>query len=206
MWRPSPGSARRCRPPGTAWRSPVMKCSRAWSLGAGLSSGGSRVPGACGTPRGGTGPLGAVRLVRLIADHMREIHTGILAAARQDADVLLLTGLSTIGGYHLAGGLGLPSMGLALQPVYPTGEFPPSIVTARFLGRLGNRAAGQALVLLGAPALAGPGRELRAELGLPRLGTREAVFGQQDTEHWPGFCCFIQPGRCPAPGGLARRP
>ena len=129
---------------------------------------------------------------------MREIHTGILAAARQDADVLLLTGLSTIGGYHIAEGLGLPSMGLALQPVYPTGEFPPSIVTARSLGRLGNRAAGQALVLLGAPALAGPVRELRAELGLPRLGTREAVFGQQDTEHWPGFCCF-SPAVVPRP-------
>jgi sterol 3beta-glucosyltransferase len=148
--------------------------------------------------RGGTGPLGAVRLVRLIADHMREIHTGILAAARQDADVLLLTGLSTIGGYHIAEGLGLPSMGLALQPVYPTGEFPPSIVAARSLGRLGNRAAGQALVVLGAPALAGPVRELRAELGLPRLGTREAVFGQQDTEHWPGFCGF-SPAVVPRP-------
>jgi sterol 3beta-glucosyltransferase len=148
--------------------------------------------------RGGTGPLGAVRLVRLIADHMREIHIGILAAARQDADVLLLTGLSTIGGYHIAEGLGLPSMGLALQPVYPTGEFPPSIVAARSLGRLGNRAAGQALVVLGAPALAGPVRELRAELGLPRLGTREAVFGQQDTEHWPGFCGF-SPAVVPRP-------
>jgi sterol 3beta-glucosyltransferase len=148
--------------------------------------------------RGGTGAVGAIRLVRLIADHMREIHIGILAAARQDADVLLLTGLSTIGGYHIAEGLGLPSMGLALQPVYPTGEFPPSIVAARSLGRLGNRAAGQALVVLGAPALAGPVRELRAELGLPRLGTREAVFGQQDTEHWPGFCGF-SPAVVPRP-------
>jgi sterol 3beta-glucosyltransferase len=148
--------------------------------------------------RGGTGPLGAVRLVRLIADHMREIHTGIVAAARQDADALLLTGLSTIGGYHIAEGLGLPSMGLALQPVYPTGEFPPSIVAARSLGRLGNRAAGQALVVLGAPVLAGPVRELRAELGLPRLGTREAVFGQQDNEHWPGFCGF-SPAVVPRP-------
>jgi sterol 3beta-glucosyltransferase len=148
--------------------------------------------------RGGTGPLGAVRLVRLIADHMREIHTGIVAAARQDADALLLTGLSTIGGYHIAEGLGLPSMGLALQPVYPTGEFPPSIVAARSFGRLGNRAAGQALVVLGAPVLAGPVRELRAELGLPRLGTREAVFGQQDNEHWPGFCGF-SPAVVPRP-------
>jgi UDP:flavonoid glycosyltransferase YjiC (YdhE family) len=148
--------------------------------------------------RGGTGPLGAVRLVRLIADHMRELHTGILAAARRGTDILLLAGVSSVGGYHIAEGLGLPSMGLALQPVYPTGEFPPSIVAARSLGRLGNRAAGQALVVLGAPALGGPVRELRAELGLPRLGTREAVFGQQDAGRWPGFCGF-SPAVVPRP-------
>ena len=48
---------------------------------------------------------------------MRELHTGILAAARADAEVLLLEGVSAIGGYHIAEALGLPSMGLALQPV-----------------------------------------------------------------------------------------
>jgi UDP:flavonoid glycosyltransferase YjiC (YdhE family) len=148
--------------------------------------------------RGGNGPLGAARLVRLIAAHMREIHTGILAAARQGADVLLLAGMSTIGGYHIAEGLGLPSMGLGLQPVYPTGEFPPSIVTARSLGRWGNRVAGNALVVMGAPALAGPVQELRADLGLPRLGTRDAIFRRQDAEHWPGFHGF-SPAVVPRP-------
>jgi sterol 3beta-glucosyltransferase len=148
--------------------------------------------------RGGTGPLGAVRLVRLIAGHMRELHTGILAAAQADAEVLLLEGVSAIGGYHIAEALGLPSMGLALQPVYPTGEFPPAIVAARSLGRLGNRAAGNALVAMGAPALAGPVKELRAELGLPRLGTREAIFGSQHARHWPGFCGF-SPAVVPRP-------
>ena len=148
--------------------------------------------------RGGAGPLGAVRLVRLIADHLRELHTGILAAAREGADVLLLEGVSAIGGYHIAEALGLPSMGLALQPVYPTRDFPPSIVTARSLGRWGNRAAGQALVIMGAPALAGPVKELRAELGLPRLGTRETIFGRQHAERWPGFC-GISPAVVPRP-------
>jgi sterol 3beta-glucosyltransferase len=137
--------------------------------------------------RGGTGPLGAARLVRLIADHLREVHQGIITAARQGAEVLLLQGISAIGGYHIAQGLGLPSMGLGLQPVNPTGDFAPSIVTARSLGRWGNRAAGQALIALGAPMLAGPVRELRAELGLPRLGTRAAIFGDQDRARWPGF-------------------
>jgi sterol 3beta-glucosyltransferase len=154
--------------------------------------------------RWGAGPLGAVRLVRLIADHMRELHNGILTAARHDADVLLLEGMSAIGGYHIAEGLGLPSMGLLLQPVYPTREFPPSIVTGRSLGSLGNRAAGQALVAMGAPALAGPVKELRAELGLPRLSTREAILGRPDA-HWTvfhGFSPAIVPRPADWPDGL----
>lgn len=148
--------------------------------------------------RGGTGPLGAARLVRLIGAHMREVHAGILGAARQGTDVLLLAGLSSIGGYHIAEGLGLPSIGLALAPVYPTRDFPPSIVAARSLGRWGNLAAGKALVVMGAPALAAPVRELRAELGLPRLGTREAVFGRQDAARWPVFHGF-SPSVVPRP-------
>jgi len=148
--------------------------------------------------RGGTGLIGAVRLIRLIAGHLRELHQGILAAARQDADVLLLQGISSIGGYHIAEGLGLPSMGLALQPVNPTSDFPPSIVTSRSLGHVGNRAAGRALVAVGTPALAGPVKELRAELGLPRLGNRDAVFGRQDAARWPVFHGF-SPAVVPRP-------
>jgi sterol 3beta-glucosyltransferase len=148
--------------------------------------------------RRGTGPIGAVRLVRLIADHMRELNRGILAAARQDADILLLEGISSIGGYHIAEGLGMPSMGLLLQPVYPTREFPPSIVAARSLGRMGNLAAGKALVLMGAPTLAGPVKELRAELGLPRLSTREAILGRPDAERWTVFHGF-SPAIVPRP-------
>jgi sterol 3beta-glucosyltransferase len=137
--------------------------------------------------RGATGPAGTARLVRLIAGHLRELHAGMLAAARADADVLLLSGLTAIGGYHIAQGLGLPSAGLGLQPVSPTAAFPPSLVAARSLGRVGNRLAGQALIALGVPAIGGPVRELRAELGLPRLRTRAAIFGEQDARDWPGF-------------------
>ena len=137
--------------------------------------------------RGGTGPLGAARLIRLIADQMRELHAGMLAAARQGTDVLLLAGLSYAGGYHIAEGLGLPSMSLQLAPVAPTRAFAPSIVTARSLGQWGNLAAGHALVLLGAPALAGPVRELRAELGLPRLSSRQAIYGRMNDPAWPVF-------------------
>lgn len=148
--------------------------------------------------RGGTGPLGAARLLRLIAGHLRQLHAGMLAAARQDADVLLLAGLSYAGGYHIAEGLGLPSMSLQLAPVAPTRDFAPSIVTARSLGRWGNLAAGHALVLLGAPTLAGPVRELRAGLGLPRLSSRQAVYGRMTDPCWPVFHGF-SPAVVPRP-------
>jgi sterol 3beta-glucosyltransferase len=148
--------------------------------------------------RGGTGPLGAARLIRLIASHLRDLHAGMLAAARQDADVLLLGGLSYAGGYHIAEGLGLPSMSLQLSPVAPTRDFAPSIVTARPLGGWGNLAAGHTLVLLGAPVLAGPVRDLRAELGLPRLSARQAIYGRMNTPTWPVFHGF-SPAVVPRP-------
>ena len=144
----------------------------------------------------GNGPAGGARLIRLVADHLRELHAGILAAARQDADVLLLSGISYAGGFCIGTALGLPSIGLSLQPVYPTRNFPPSIMTARDLGRIGNLAAGQILACLGIAALARPVRELRAELGLPRVSSRRAIIGLMNAERWPvlhGFSPSVVP-------------
>jgi sterol 3beta-glucosyltransferase len=121
---------------------------------------------------------------------MRILVVAVGSRGAADAEVLLLQGISAIGGYHIAQGLGLPSMGLGLAPIYPTGDFPPSTLTARSLGRRGNRAAGNALVLLGSPVLAGPVKELRSELRLPPLGTWQAVFGLQDAARWPVFHGF----------------
>lgn len=60
------------------------------------------------------------------------------------------------------------------------------------------RAAGKALILLGSPVLAGAVKDLRAELGLPPLGTWQAVFGQQDAALWPVFHGF-SPAVVPRP-------
>jgi sterol 3beta-glucosyltransferase len=140
--------------------------------------------------RRGSGLVGSARLIRLVAGHFRELHAGMLEAARQDADVLLLAGISYAGGYQIGLALKLPSMGLAFAPVYPTRDFPPSTMTARNLGRIGNLAAGKALVALGAPALAGPVQELRRELGLPKVNAREAVMGLMDAAGWLAFHGF----------------
>jgi sterol 3beta-glucosyltransferase len=149
--------------------------------------------------RGGGGPRSAVRMIKLVAGHMRTLNKAIVAVARQDAaDVLVLTGMTVLGGYHIAEGLGLPGMGLLLQPGHPTADFPPSFVSGRSLGRLGNRAAGTAVAATLALGMAGPAREIRRELGLPRRGTREAVFGQPDARRWPVFHGF-SPAVVPRP-------
>lgn len=148
--------------------------------------------------RGGTGPLGAIKLIRLAADHLHDVNQGILAAARQGTDVLLLQGISAFGGYHIAEALALPSIALGLQPLNPTREFPPSTVTARSLGRWGNRAAANAGIIVSAATLGRPVKELRAELGLPPMGGRQAIFGAADAANWPGMYGF-SPSVVPRP-------
>jgi hypothetical protein len=92
---------------------------RGAGLGFRVLPGDPRLLDAAQWDHAGTGPLGTLRLLRLTASHLRELHADILAAAQQDTDVLLLQGISSIGGYHIADALGLPSMGLGLQPIYP---------------------------------------------------------------------------------------
>jgi sterol 3beta-glucosyltransferase len=133
---------------------------------------------------GSTGPMSGIRFVRLIAEHMREVNAAILAAARQDTDVLLLTGLGGFGGYRIAEGLGLPSIGLALQPGHPTSAFPPPTVTARSLGRWGNRALARAAMIAGASALDRSSKRLWAQEGMPGFGARE-MFRRQDAARRP---------------------
>jgi len=149
--------------------------------------------------QGKAGSASPVRMIRLLAEHVRRLHRGILAVARQDTpDVLALTGITALGGYHVAEGLGLHGMGLQLQPMAPTGEFPPSLVGARSLGRLGNRAAGRAAAATLALGLAGSARQIRRELGLPPRSAREAVLGQPDARRWPVFHGF-SPAVVPRP-------
>jgi sterol 3beta-glucosyltransferase len=145
------------------------------------------------------GPASAAKLIRLLAEHVRTLNKAILAVARLDApDVLALSGIATVAGYHVAEGLGLPGMDLLLQPGHTTAEFPPSFVTGRSFGRFGNRAAGMAMTTALALAMAGSAREIRRELGLPRRGLREALTGEPDGSRWPVFYGF-SPAVVPRP-------
>lgn len=61
---------------------------------------------------------------------------------------------------------GVPSMGVFLQPIHPTREFPPMLLGGRSLGRWGNRAAGRLGQLIARRAYASASRRLRSRLGL----------------------------------------
>jgi sterol 3beta-glucosyltransferase len=135
---------------------------------------------------GGSGAMGALRLVRLIADHLQGVHAALLQAARQDTDVLLPAGLAWFGGYRIAEWLGLPSIGLALQPAHPTREFAPPGVMTRSLGGPGNLALSRALVAMSPAAMDRPSKRLWAQEGMPDLTTRQ-LYRRQESTRWPFF-------------------
>lgn len=89
-------------------------------------------------------PLQAAKVVtEVFAPFVRDLAWAIDKAA-DNADVLLLSALGWTG-IHSAEARGIPSIGLHLQPLEPTREFPPPAVSARDLGGVGNRAVGRLL-------------------------------------------------------------
>ncbi|MGH3624121.1 MAG: glycosyltransferase [Sciscionella sp.] len=147
--------------------------------------------------RGGGGALNGFRLVRLVAAHTREMNGAVLAAARAGVDVLLLSTPALFSGYPVADGLGIPSIGVFLTPMHPTGEFPPAIGLPS-LGRWGNRAVHGLLRDVGFIPFARATRQLRAELGLPPLSAA-GMFREQDRRRWP-VCYGFSPSVLARPG------
>lgn len=138
-----------------------------------------------------------MRPTKQILVQMREDLTGVgeaIAHAASGADLLLLEGpIGSLLGYHVAEALGIPSMGVFLQPVSATSEFAPPPLTARSFGRWGNRAAwrlGNAGERVYTPLIDG----LRANLGLP--AESRGTYQRRRAESWPvlyGFSRHVVP-------------
>ncbi|MGK4584088.1 glycosyltransferase [Kitasatospora sp. HPMI-4] len=120
--------------------------------------------------RASTGPRAMAELLRMGRRFTPALGRSIAEAAdRAGPDLLLLSMVTAPLGQIVAEALDLPSVGLSLQPIHPTGEFAsPLLGGDRSLGRLGNRLSAHgahlALDRLYAPAV----RDLRRRLGLPR--------------------------------------
>ncbi|WP_307544207.1 glycosyltransferase [Streptomyces sp. V3I8] len=121
--------------------------------------------------------------------------TDSLVAAAGAADVLLLSSSLAPVGHAVAEGHGLPSMGVYLQPLAPTGEFAPAVLGTRSLGAAGNRLAGRAVNVAVDQVFADTTRALRARLGLAPLGSRAARRARErrDWQVHHGFSRLVVP-------------
>lgn len=145
--------------------------------------------------RSGPGPRGLVEFVRLGTQFVGELGDGIAAAAERGADVLLLSTTTAPLGYSVAQRHGIASMGVFLQPLQPTGEFPPVVLGVRSLGRWGNVVAGRVGRAVGRRAYASASRRLRARLGLPPTDLRD-LDRRVEAARWPilhGFSPSVVP-------------
>ncbi|PZG13862.1 UDP-glucose--sterol glucosyltransferase [Nonomuraea aridisoli] len=124
-------------------------------------------------------------------EYNEQLTNGLVELAGQEADLLLL-GMAGAPGQHVAEAMGVPSMGVHLQPVDPTGDFPPVMSLFQWsLGRWGNRRAARLAFELPAagPLLAGLSTKMRARLGLPPM-TLRALYRLRESTRWPVFHGF----------------
>ncbi|OIJ68870.1 glycosyltransferase [Streptomyces mangrovisoli] len=112
----------------------------------------------------------AARLARMARALVGRIAGDLVAAARS-ADVLLLSGSLAPLGHTVAEGLSLPSLGVCLQPLSPTREFAPAVLSAGSWGGFGNRVAGHGVALGMEQVFTAVVPDVRARLGLPPART-----------------------------------
>jgi UDP:flavonoid glycosyltransferase YjiC (YdhE family) len=140
-------------------------------------------PGGHRWQRAGSSALGTARLVRLMRPYARELADRILDATA-DADVVLTSAL-TFPAYHVARGRGIPSMGVHLQPLAPTREFPPvALGRTPWLGSWGNRVVGSATLAAASLPFMTEVNALRRRVGLPPT-TPRGIAREADADRWP---------------------
>ncbi|MGW1166884.1 glycosyltransferase [Streptomyces sp. NPDC002550] len=135
--------------------------------------------------------LRVVDLARRLVGRMTE---DLLTAAR-DAEVLLLSASLAPLGHAIAEGLRMPSMGVYLQPLAATREFAPPVLGGGRWGAAANRIAGLGVGLAVDHVFAATVPGVRAELGLPPVGTGRARRARE-RGHWPvhhGFSPLVVP-------------
>lgn len=88
----------------------------------------------------GTNPIRSIQATRIFLQKARPLYRRMLhtaAEACRGTD-LLIHGLPTIWGTHIAEGLGIPAVRANLQPLTPTREFPSALLPFRFSLGIGN--------------------------------------------------------------------
>ncbi|MGQ4385161.1 glycosyltransferase [Streptomyces sp. SAS_270] len=143
--------------------------------------------------RGG-GP-GRRELMRTAAAFTAELGQGFADAMTEGADLLLLSTTTAPLGWHLAEAMGIPSLGVYLQPTAPTGDFPPVVTGSRSLGRLANRTTGRFALRMTDRVYEQAVAKLRHHLQLPPAAA-SATRRRQEQANWPilyGFSTALVP-------------
>ncbi|MDG6106201.1 glycosyltransferase family 1 protein [Dactylosporangium aurantiacum] len=115
-------------------------------------------------------------------------------AACAGTDHLLLSAMAWTG-VHSADGRGVPSWGLHLQPLEPTGAFAPAAMGARSFGPAVNRALGRRVQALMVRPHMAVVNALRQRHGLPAVSARDHLRMLRD-RRWPvlhGFSPSVVP-------------
>ncbi|MEV8022448.1 glycosyltransferase [Streptomyces sp. NPDC086554] len=148
----------------------------------------------------GGGSGGKRELLRAAASFVRELGSGLVDAAEHGggADILLLSTTTAPLGWQLAEAMGVPTLGVYLQPTHPTREFAPVLSGARSLGGPGNRAMGRFSLRMTDRVYADAVRDLRSRLGLPEAAPG-AVRRRREEAKWPVLHGF-SPAVVPRPG------
>lgn len=115
----------------------------------------------------------------------RAIGDRVVAALRDEpADALLLSPFAELAGHALAEAMGIPAIGVRLQPLSATAEYPPAVLGAWSAGRRLNRAASDGGAWLVDHLYGGAVRSLRSDLGLPAVAARTSRRRRTGAQ-WP---------------------
>ncbi|MDT5109033.1 MAG: sterol 3beta-glucosyltransferase [Mycobacterium sp.] len=116
---------------------------------------------------------------------MRAMGEAVLAAVGDEpADIVLLSPFSEMVGHPLAEAKGIPSIGVRLQPLSRTKDYPPTVLGAWSAGAMGNQLAADAGARLMDRTYGGVVAGFRRDLGLPKTSTR-ALRRRRTEAHWP---------------------
>ncbi|MET7700478.1 glycosyltransferase [Streptomyces sp. NPDC005485] len=141
------------------------------------------------------GAPGRRELMRTAAAFTAELGQGFADATAEGADLLLLSTTTAPLGWHLAEAMGIPSLGVYLQPTAPTGDFPPVVTGSRSLGRLANRTTGRLALRMTDRVYEQAVAKLRHHLQLPPAAA-SAMRRRQEQANWPilyGFSTALVP-------------
>ncbi|WP_123028070.1 glycosyltransferase [Mycolicibacterium stellerae] len=127
---------------------------------------------------------------------MRALGNDILAAVQTEpADIALLSPFAEMAGHPWAESRGIPSLGVRLQPLSATTQYPPAILGGWSAGAAGNRAAARAGAWLVDRAYGRVVADFRRELSLP-CASASVLRRQRAAANWSilhGYSPLVAP-------------